>query len=212
MELGEALHKYFRVIGDIENDNLPVSLTARYRWVKRPGDAGRSSMAKLMCDLGFRRGVEIGTHKGFSAKMWCSANPNLELTCIDPYIRYGVKQSQEHHDINYESACSLLERFNATVIRKTSMEMVDKFEDGSLDFVYIDGDHTFDACVQDVICWSPKVRHGGLVLMHDYYAFQRAGVMKAVDAYTHCHHIDPWYVTKDHCPTAFWQRGAERCK
>ena len=211
MELGEALHRYFRNIGDVENDNLPVSLTARYRWVKRAGDAGRHSLARVMCDLGFSSGVEIGTHRGFSAKMWCSANPNLSLTCIDPYVRYGVKVEQNKHDENYELACRLLERFNATIVREFSLDVVDRFEEESLDFVYIDGDHRFDAVVQDLIRWAVKVRPGGLILLHDYYAFHRGGVMKAVDAYTHCHRIDPWYVTKGNCPTAFWQRGAERC-
>jgi hypothetical protein len=79
-----------------------------------------------------------------------------------------------------------------------------------LDFVFIDGDHRFDPCVQDLIRWTPKVRQGGMVLMHDYCAFSRAGVMKAVDAYTHCHRIDPWYITRDYAPTVFWQRGSER--
>jgi predicted O-methyltransferase YrrM len=211
MELVEALHRYFRVIGEVENDNLPVSLIARYRWVTRAGDAGRHSVARVMCDLGFRSGVEIGTHNGDSAKMWCSANPNLTLTCVDPYVRYGVKQEQDKHEKNYEDACLLLSRFNATIIREASLDVVDRFEDGSLDFVYIDGDHTFDACMQDLIRWAAKVRSGGLVMLHDYYVFHRSGVMKAVDAYTHCHRIDPWYVTKDNCPTAFWQRGSERC-
>jgi len=54
------------------------------------------------------------------------------------------------------------------------------------------------------------VRIGGLVLVHDYCAFGMSGVIPAIDSYTHCHWIDPWYVTRDQEPTAFWQRGAER--
>jgi len=211
MEFGDALHRYFRNIGDLENDNLPVSLSARYRWVKRAGDAGRHSLARVMRNLGFSSGVEIGTHKGNSIKIWCSANPNLKLTCIDPYVAYGVKREQDKHDGSYKTASGIAGRFGAIIVRKTSLEVVDTFADGSLDFVYIDGDHRFDAVMQDLIRWAVKVRPGGMILLHDYYAFHRAGVMKAVDAYTHCHRVDPWYVTRDNCPTAFWQRGAERC-
>ena len=50
----------------------------------------------------------------------------------------------------------------------------------------------------------------GLVLVHDYCAFGMSGVIPAVDAYTHCHKIDPWFVTRDMEPTAFWQRGTEK--
>ena len=84
------------------------------------------------------------------------------------------------------------------------MDALADFEDSSLDFVFIDGNHTFDYAVSDIIYWSYKVRKGGIVAAHDYYAFAKNGVMKAVDAYTHCHHIDPWYVTYEHVPTAFW--------
>jgi hypothetical protein len=28
--------------------------------------------------------------------------------------------------------------------------------------------------------------------------------MEAVDAYTKCHRIDPWFTTKNLEPTAFW--------
>jgi len=111
---------------------------------------------------------------------------------------------------NYAQAQRALEPYNATIMRAASLDAVGEFADGSLDFVYIDGDHRFDACVQDLIRWAPKVRNGGLVMLHDYCAFERAGVMPAVDAYTHSHRIDPWYVTRDNLPTVFWQRGAER--
>jgi hypothetical protein len=75
--------------------------------------------------------------------------------------------------------------------------------------VYIDGDHTFDAVMLDLLQYAPKVRPGGVIALHDYCRVWDGGVMDAVDAYTRNHGISPWYVTYDFAPTAFWQRGAE---
>jgi len=205
----EGLKKYFKFRNDPDHDNLPVLAYGKYKWGKK-GDHGRQGLARVMAGMGFRRGAEVGTFLGESAIMWCKANRNLHLACIDPYTAYRARPSQHIQDRNYAKAKRTLAPYNVTLMRAASLDAVKTFEDGSLDFVYIDGDHRFDACVQDLIQWVPKVRLGGLVIVHDYCAFERAGVMPAVDAYTHCHHIDPWYVTRDNLPTVFWQRGAER--
>jgi hypothetical protein len=55
----------------------------------------------------------------------------------------------------------------------------------------------------DIILWSKKVRKNGIIACHDCYGGE-TGVEKAVEAYTHSHHIDPWYVTKELQPTAYW--------
>lgn len=209
MTFQEALDRYFKFRNDPERDNLPILATPRYRWGK-PGDFGRSALAKVMRDLEFRKGAEIGTFVGSSAIMWCSVNPQLHLTCVDPYKPYRARPSQRVQDENYERARRKLQPYQATLRRADSLEVVDEFANGELDFVYIDGDHRFDPCMQDLIRWAPKVRTGGLVILHDYCAFEQAGVMKAVDAYTHCHRIEPWYVTRDNLPTAFWERGSEK--
>jgi pimeloyl-ACP methyl ester carboxylesterase len=75
---------------------------------------------------------------------------------------------------------------------------------GMDDFAFIDGDHTFEAAIQDIIHWSSKVKQGGMIAVHDYCAMRYSGVVFAVDAYTRSHHIDPWFVTRETLPTAFW--------
>jgi predicted O-methyltransferase YrrM len=162
-----------------------------------------------MNDMGLKKAVEVGSRYGESAILWKTNIPDLDLTCIDPYRAYH-RVSQERQDLIYKGACENARKHGFKILRKASLDAVDDFEDGSLDWVNIDGDHTFDAAVQDIIKWAPKVREGGLVLVHDYCAFGMSGVIPAVDAYTNCHRIDPWYVTRDLEPTAFWQRGAER--
>lgn len=205
LNLRKHLEKHFRFIGGL--DNLPELATSLYR---RRGDGmGRVSLAKTMADMGLVNAVEVGCRYGASGMLWCEHIPNLNLMCIDPYRAYH-RVSQERQDLIYKGACENAAKYRFSIDRRASLDAVDSYDDGVLDWVHIDGDHTFDAAVQDIIRWAPKVREGGLVLVHDYCAFGMSGVMPAVDAYTNCHRIDPWYVTRDMEPTAFWQRGAER--
>lgn len=165
--------------------------------------ATRIELAKLLGELGFNRGAEIGVSRGAYSLALCEANPQIELYCIDPWLD-KLNRRTSWHDSVFSGAQIKLSDHNARFIRKTSMEALRHFDDGSLDFVYIDGNHGFDYCCPDIIYWSKKVRCGGIVAGHDYVNARAFGVIKAVDAYTHCHRIDPWYVTNELNPSFFW--------
>jgi hypothetical protein len=49
-----------------------------------------------------------------------------------------------------------------------SAEAATMFENGSLDFVYLDADHCFESVWQDLSVWYPKVRIGGILAGHDF--------------------------------------------
>lgn len=36
-----------------------------------------------------------------------------------------------------------------------------------LDLLFIDGDHSYEGCSSDLAIWAPKVKTGGLILVHD---------------------------------------------
>ena len=204
-----ALRTHFRFKGR-RPGGISYPLAAMRRGSRKRGDIpGVISLADMVCDMDMRTGVEIGTYLGHWALTWCSRNPQLHLTCIDPYRPYSARESAETQEAIYQEALVRLEPCNATIVRKASLDAVNDFEDGSLDFVSIDGDHFFDAVIQDLIYWVPKVRNGGLICVHDYTAAQGPHVIRAVDAYTHCHVIAPWYATTDCTPTAFWERKAK---
>jgi len=54
------------------------------------------------------------------------------------------------------------------VLRGPSAEMSSKVPDLSLDFLYIDGDHTERGTRVDVLNWWPKIRIGGGMFGDDY--------------------------------------------
>lgn len=58
-----------------------------------------------------------------------------------------------------------------------SLEAVKTFADGNLDFVFVDGDHSYDAVCADIRAWRPKLKPGGVMAGHDH---DRADVQRAV--------------------------------
>ena len=52
------------------------------------------------------------------------------------------------------------------VVQSLSVEASRMFHNGFFDFVYIDADH--ERAYEDIMCWLPKVRKGGIIAGHDY--------------------------------------------
>ncbi len=63
------------------------------------------------------------------------------------------------------------------VAKSDSVAMSRTFADASLDFVFIDGDHSYPAVCADIDAWLPKIKPGGWIGGHDY---DRIGVERAV--------------------------------
>jgi len=175
-------------------DNLPYT-----------GWAGtRIQLAELFAELGFNKGAEVGVCYGVYSAQMCTINPNLEIMCVDPWHAFS-RHNQAHMDGVYDIAKAALAPHKATLVRKTSMEAVKDVPDRSLDFVYIDGLHDFDAVMLDIIHWVPKVRVGGIVAGHDFCQAYQGGVVPAVEAYTRAHNINAWYLThRDRVPSWLW--------
>jgi uncharacterized Rossmann fold enzyme len=71
----------------------------------------------------------------------------------------------------------------AKILRKDSREAAKDIPDGSLDFVFIDADHSYEGCRADIEAWLPKVKAGGFIAGHDYdnAKYPQWGVKRAVD-------------------------------
>jgi len=72
-----------------------------------------------------------------------------------------------------------------TILRKDSVEAAGDVEDGSLDFVFIDADHSYEGALADIRAWVPKVREGGIVCGHDFDVpeYPMWGVRRAMKDY-----------------------------
>lgn len=160
----------------------------------------RKRLIQCFAEWGLERGAEIGVDRGSFSEYMFQQIPNLSLLCVDQW------RKKLRGDSRYASSVQRLEQYGANIIRNTSMRAVVDVPIESLDFVYIDADHTFDFVMQDIIEWSKRVRIGGIVSGHDYYRFRGAGVVASVDAYTQAHGIIKWFVTDERTPTWFWRK------
>lgn len=196
----ELLLKRYRVRS---SDPCPIALPM-----------SRADLPALTMELGFTRGAEIGVWRGAYSAQCCEANPNLHMLCVDPWTSYpawlDTKNDLPERSIAkaYEDACARLAPLNATIVRKFSADAAREVPDGSLDFVYIDGNHVYDAVIEDLTIWAPKVRLGGVIAGHDYRVVSKKPtihVVAAVNAYTSQHQIAPWFVlAADRTPSFLW--------
>lgn len=165
-------------------------------------DCSRDDLPQFFLEMGFKVGAEIGVYKGeFSEKF---AKAGLKLYAIDPwriYKDYDNPRGQSRLDFQYEHTKRVLSPYpQCEIIRKTSMEAADDFEDESLDFVYIDGNHEFRYIAEDLFEWTKKVKKGGIVAGHDYF-FNKTGtgeqmwhVAYVLKAYIASFGVQNWYL------------------
>lgn len=142
--------------------------------------------------------AEIGSWKGdFTQKILQKTSPK-KITLVDPYMYVadyenawygGSKGSQammdEIHDSVAERFKSQIQAGQVEIKRSPSKEGLLSFEDESLDWVYIDGDHTYEFVVEDLKASWGKVKVGGFITGDDYHdhGWWKDGVMKAVDEF-----------------------------
>jgi len=139
--------------------------------------------------------VEVGVWRGKMSKVLLSRTKFMVLHMVDRWeappdgdsyassgseIAAGLKGSFDqafHESVNIAQAYPK----RAHVIKEDSVAAAARFEDGSVDIVFIDGDHSYNGCHRDVVAWLPKVRKGGWIGGHDYAHPKQGEVKRAVD-------------------------------
>lgn len=172
----------------------------------------RQHLAELFAASGYCTGAEIGVADGRYSLVLCQAIPGLSLLCVDPWAKYPGNPRggpQEQHDQNFALAQTRLTPYDVTFARALSVTAARNISDGSLDFVYIDGNHERAYVAADLEAWSPKVRTGGIVAGHDFYHFVKrpAGVVEAVADFTERHGITDWHLCDEREPSFWWVKS-----
>lgn len=133
------------------------------------------------------RGVEIGVWEGGNAEEVVNGLPLEKFWLVDCWGDWssqpGVEESlgiKEDSDFWERLYTQVQERFahypNVEIVRLWSHEAAKQLPN-DLDFVYIDGNHSYEGVAADLRLWVPKVREGGWVMGDDW---NTTGVMKAV--------------------------------
>lgn len=120
--------------------------------------------------------VELGTFRGNSYFNFCHAVKNFGLDtktyAVDTWKGdehggfYGGHIYHEVKEYNEKNFSSF-----STLIRSTFDQSIDKFSDGSIDLLHIDGYHTYEAVKNDFEKWLPKLSNRGVLLLHDTNVF-----------------------------------------
>ena len=138
--------------------------------------------------------VEIGVWRGqsvcYAAVEIINKSKNITIDAVDtwegsPEEELGQKDGTELTGTLYETFLKNIEPVKHIInpVRMDSVLASSKYEDGSLDFVFIDGSHLYDAVKADIEAWLPKVKVGGYLGGHDYGNHHEPlnGVKQAVD-------------------------------
>jgi predicted O-methyltransferase YrrM len=132
----------------------------------------RETFSKLVKKHRWTKGAELGVDKGLLFDRLLTDHPTLELI--------GVDICPLPHRLARCRAIEAQHKDRAALLVMWTNEAAAVVEDGSLDFVFIDADHSYSAVMQDIAHWRPKVRKGGWIGGHDYNA-KWPGVVSAVD-------------------------------
>lgn len=114
---------------------------------------------------------EVGVYAGESAKLFLDSGKFQHIHCVDVWNNPIVEAAFDEFHAEHEDRVSK--------VKARSPQAAGLFPDGSLDVVYIDADHTYDAVKADIRAWHPKVRDGGWICGHDY-GWPWLGVITAV--------------------------------
>lgn len=134
-------------------------------------------------------GAEVGVYSGeFAKEILLRYKGNL--LCVDRWSGDTVGLGPQDWSSVFDAFISNCDGFRHRTITMIglSVDMAREVEDNSLDFVYIDADHQYEAVKSDIEAWFPKVRVGGIISGHDYLRDgyepdPQQGVNRAVDEF-----------------------------
>lgn len=174
--------------------------------VKLSEIAGRNNLPKFLNEHGLvGEAVEVGTHRGIYATHFLKHWKGALLHCIDPWVSgYDPNDPASHGDrqIDKKIAFRNLKPFlestpvRVRILEGFSPETARRFYNESLDCVYIDACHTYEAFRADLNAWWVKIKPSGIISGHDIVSGSKPGegygkaIMKAVQEFCNDKKLD----------------------
>lgn len=143
-------------------------------------------------------GAELGVDQGdFTETILRVARPQ-RLFLVDSWAtkRYNDDKAQRVQD----RFATQIAAGQVSIHRGLSLEAVSRFEDASLDWVYIDSSHAYGVTAAELLAYAPKLKPGGIMAGHDYSMGNwvkgfRYGVIEAVHEFCVEHDWELRYLT-----------------
>lgn len=141
-------------------------------------------------------GVEIGSYTGASSLMIGKGlNSESKLYCVDTWendaMTEGNWNSYNDFKINTHQISDKI-----VAIKSNSIDAAKNFND-KIDFLFIDGDHSYEGVKADADVWFEKLKSGGILIMHD--SGWAEGVIKVIRE-----DVKPYLKKSKQLPNIFW--------
>jgi len=145
---------------------------------------------------GWTHGAELGVYKGMTLIYQLARFKELHMLAVDtwtPHVQEADVPSPEgfrsYEEDDLDAYLQTIQRRIAEldavdrceIMRMTTDRAADFVAPQSIDFVFIDADHTYEGVKNDILRWAPKIREGGMLLGHDANNPPFPGVNKALD-------------------------------
>lgn len=121
--------------------------------------------------------VEIGSYFGCSFSYLVieviNSGKNIDCVAVDACPWESVEP-------NFTKNMKPFEGHFRTMFGGDSFDRIKEFSDNSIDFAFIDANHTYEFVSRDIAAILPKMKKGGVLAGHDYN-LHHPGVMQAVN-------------------------------
>ena len=160
------------------------------------------------------KAVEVGVFRGkYSQVMLRDLQPST-LYLVDPWLSFENKDyadkcnaEQSRQDGRYVKVSALFAAdARVKIIRKLSLEAVKDFEPESLDFIYIDANHRYESCLEDLQAWYPILKRGGIMAGHDYIDHPTNAAYRVVSAVRDFYKGFVFSTNEPELPSFYWKK------
>ena len=164
--------------------------------------------------------AELGVGKGnFSKLILEIAKPKLHF-CVDLWgpiainVQGNYYTDQETWDQRFQEIQEKFKDYNVQFVRDMTYNLPNYCEPKTLDWVYIDGDHTYDGCMKDLQSVKNLIKDDGMILGHDYRPAWRKrpdwGVVESVNNFVEENNYYLTVVTQETFPSFIITKTAEK--
>jgi len=137
--------------------------------------------------------LEIGTFEGVSVGYWAKKRQDVQFISLDIFVKGSVGKWYKNKSNNQN------------LFIGTANEFLQVTRGHSFDIVFVDGDHSYEGCFNDLICANVFTKH--YILAHDYGRKspdgRHDGVKEAVDKF--CKDFE-WGILDKFCTTVLLRR------
>lgn len=153
------------------------------------------------------RMAELGVFKGEFSKILHETCQPSELHLVDLYegiFTSGDKDGKNYQTVNLKEEMDKISIYysdypEVRVVKSSTNDFLNSFEDEYFDFIYIDADHSYEGVTSDLELSYQKIKSGGFICGHDYIVKTQCAY--AVDNFCIRKKLEIEYITQDGCPS-----------